>query len=327
MTAPGEAAPARAPIDDGFFADIRGEPQWITLRGADAGATPLLMLTGAGAAFSRMAPFFAPWETALTLVQWDQPGAGATLARNGETSLSLDRLAADAAAVAETALARLGAEKLVVLGISGGSVIGLKLAKARPDLVAAFVGTGQIVHWARQQSDGYALALAAARTRGDAAAVAALEGVGPPPYPDLAAQMVFSQHANGLTPAEQAEFAALDPAVTAALAAPPAGARYAPPDLALGDPRAAAMRAWLALEPEIAAFDARSLGTRFDVPMIFLQGVLDHYTPTAEVFDYAAELSAPRVSADEIAGGGHSVVFLRDPFLRLLQLHIHRMSV
>ena len=119
MTSRGEGASARAPIEDGWFADVNGEAQWVTAHGVDRAAPPLLILTGPGAAFSRLTPFFAPWEAAFTLVQWDQPGAGATFARNGETPLSLDRLVADAEVVAETALARLGAPRLIVLGISG----------------------------------------------------------------------------------------------------------------------------------------------------------------------------------------------------------------
>jgi len=92
-----------AAIDDGFFAWVRGVEQWITLRGADVGNPVLLILPGPGGAFSRLAAFFAAWEADFTLVQWDQPGGGATYARNGEMALTLDRLAADAAAVAEIA--------------------------------------------------------------------------------------------------------------------------------------------------------------------------------------------------------------------------------
>jgi pimeloyl-ACP methyl ester carboxylesterase len=321
MASLSDDARARAPIDDGFFAPVRGEAQWITLRGASLANPPLLILTGPGAAFSRMAPFFAPWEAAFTLVQWDQPGGGATFASNGEAKLSLDRLAADAAAVAELALARLGAEKLIVLGVSGGSILGLKLAQARPDLVAAFVGTGQIVHWARQQALGYALALDAARAHGDAATIAALEGIGPPPYADIAAEMVFSSRANGLTAAEQAAFAALDPAATAALAEPPSGARYVPQDLALPDPRERGLHGYLAVRDEIAAFDAWGLGLDFEVPLLFLQGDLDHYTPTAEVAAYAAAVTTPKAELVIVPGGGHSAVFMRETFLELLVSH------
>ncbi len=321
MTQSSEGARLGATVDDGFFADVRGEPQWITLRGADAANPPLLILTGPGASFSRMAPFFAPWEAAFTLVQWDQPGGGATFARNGEAKLTLDRLAADAVAVAEIALARLGAAKLAVLGVSGGSILGLKLAKARPDLVAAFVGTGQIVHWARQQALGYRLALATARARDDGPAIAELEAIGEPPYAAIADEMVFSKHANDFTEAEQAAFASLDADTAAALAAPPAGAKYAPQDLALPEPRERGLRAYLAVRDEIAAFDAWALGLKFEVPLLFLQGDLDHYTPTAEVAAYAAALTAPADEVVDVPGGGHSAVFMRETFLVLLKAH------
>ena len=41
MTSSSEGARLGAPVDDGFFADVRGEQQWITLRGADAANPPL----------------------------------------------------------------------------------------------------------------------------------------------------------------------------------------------------------------------------------------------------------------------------------------------
>jgi len=90
MRAPSDAVRPRA-VDDGFFGDVRGVPQWITLRGADIGNPALLILPGPGGAFSRLAPFFAAWEADFTLAQWDQPGGGATYARGGEMALTLDR--------------------------------------------------------------------------------------------------------------------------------------------------------------------------------------------------------------------------------------------
>jgi len=309
MPAPSDAVRPRA-VDDGFFADVRGVDQWITLRGADSGNPALLILPGPGGAFSRLALFFAPWESDFTLVQWDQPGGGATFARNGEMALSLDRLAADAADVAETACRRLGRRNAAVLGISGGSIVGLMLAKARPDIVAGYVGTGQIVHWARQAALGYRMALAAARARGDAPAAAELERLGPPPYPHLATETAAAAHLGAPTKPERAAFAEI-----AALGAPPAGARYVSPGLALPDPRERAAAAYAALRAEIARFDAWALGPRFETPMLFLQGAEDFYTPTAEVAALAAALSAPSVRLETIAGGGHSVVFLREAFL------------
>jgi pimeloyl-ACP methyl ester carboxylesterase len=314
MRSPSDAAPLRAPVDDGFFAPVRGAPQWVTMRGADAPNPPLLVLTGPGAAFSRLAPWFSPWEAHFNVVQWDQPGGGATFARGGEMALSLARLAADAEAVAEIVAERLGGSRLVVLGVSGGSIVGLKLAKARPDLVAAYVGTGQIVHWARQQALGYRMALAAAKARGDAAEVAELEAIGAPPYADLAAETIWAKHVGAPTAAERDAFAAM-----AALGPPPPGARYWPQGLTPPDPRERGAAAYAALRGEIAAFDARALGARFETPLAFVQGEHDLYTATAEVAAWAAGLDAPAVRLEIVSGGGHSAVFLRDAFLKALR--------
>ena len=322
MTSPSEGVSAHAPIEDGWFAGVNGEAQWITVRGADRANPPLLILSGPGAAFSRLTPFFAPWEAAFTLVQWDQPGAGATFARNGEALLSLDRLAADAETVAEIALARLGATHLIVLGISGGSILGLRLAKARPDLVSAFVGAGQIVHWGRQQALGYRLTVEAARSSGDAAAITALDHIGAPPYAEVADEMVFSQHANAMTAAELAVLAGLDPETKAALANPPPSAGYLPANLVPPDPRERGLKGYLALRDEIAAFDAATLGHTFQVPMLFLQGDRDLYTPTSEVVAYAAAIDAPVAEVINVPGGGHAAVFLRELFLALLKRHV-----
>ncbi len=310
-------------LEDGQFAEINGEPQWLTIRGADRRNPVVMILNGPGAAFSRMAPFFAPWERDFTLLQWDQPGAGGTLAKNGmPDSLTFDRLVRDGLAVAEFALTRLSKSKLVLLGISGGSVLGLRMAKARPDLFSAYVGTGQIVNWARQEALGYALALADARARNDATAIAELEKIGPPPYADTMSDFIKSKYVNALTPAEQAVFASLSPEMLAALNAPPPGVSYAPPDLPAPNMMESAMKAFAAWRPQLQSFDADTLGHDFALPMHFFQGDRDLYTVTSEVEAYAAAIAAPRKSFSLLEGGGHSAIFLRDAFLGLLKQHV-----
>ena len=199
MTDPRAGAHGRArSIDRGLFLDIGGLPQWVTLRGQGVANPALMIVGGPGAAFTRWAPFFEPWEAAFTLVQWDQPGGGATWARSGDEAtgpITLHRLVRDGLAVAEQALAILGARKLILLGMSGGSIVGLMMAKARPDLFAAYVGTGQFTHWARQDALSYARVLRQAPASGDSAAALALEALGPPPYPDTASDAIKSRYA------------------------------------------------------------------------------------------------------------------------------------
>ncbi len=308
-------------IDEGFFVGVHGIDQWITVRGADSNTPALLIISGPGAAFSRMARFFEPWERAFTLVQWDQPGAGATQAKNGDAAtgaLTYARLVQDGIAVAEFIRRHLGVAKVAVLGVSGGSIIALKMIKARPDLFFAYVGSGQIVDWARQEIESYTMVLEQARAAGHREAITELEKLGPPPYADAAADAIKSKYANTFTPAEQEALAGLDPSVMSAMHAPPPGARYIAPDLPLLDVMTTAMAAYVKLRDELVVFDARALGLQFDVPMFFFQGDRDLFTVVSLVEAYAADIRAPQKRVELIAGGGHSTFFLRDQFFALL---------
>jgi pimeloyl-ACP methyl ester carboxylesterase len=312
-------------IDEGFFADILGCDQWITIRGSNSKNPLLLILPGPGAGICRMAPFFAPWERDFTIVQWDQPGAGATHAKPGSTSrigLSYKRLVTDAIAVVELVCRKLAAPKVVVLGLSGGTIVALQLVKRRPDLISAYVGTGQVVHWARQDALSYHLVLDQARAAGDRSAIAELVAIGEPPYKNTATDAIKSKHAGALTTVEQLVLASLEPGVFAAMKSAPPGARYIPKDIVLEDIGAVALVTYDLLREEILAFDAYELGLEFLVPMFFLQGELDVFAVTSEVKEYANEILAPRKEFILVQGGGHSSHLMRDSFLSLLNEHV-----
>ena len=280
---------------------INGAPQAVTMSGD---GPPLLILSGPGVAFSRLPKLFAPWVAAFTVVHWDQPGAGLSAG-----PVSLERLTADGLAVVEAVRGRLGAAKVAVLGISGGSVVGLSMAAARPDLISVYAGTGQFVDWAAQDALSYGLVLEAARRAGDAAAVAELEVIGAPPYADAATDGVKSKYAGALTPAEQAVFA--DPTVMA----PPAGA----PAI---DQRALAVVAYEALRGQLMGFRARDLGA-ITTPVVFLQGTADAYSVSSEVEAYALEIGAKYVPVE---GGGHSAMFMVREMLGLLVEHVRPLA-
>ena len=244
-----------------MFVDIHGVRQRVSVHGDDRANPALLMVSGAGLALSRMAAFFEPWERAFRVVHWDQPGAGDTHDRNPEPGpITFDRLAVDGVAVAEFVRAHLQARRIALLGISGGSIVGLKMVKARPDLFSAYVGTGQIVNGIDVTESNAGLVLTAA----EQASLAAMRSTG-------------------------------------------------------GDQRPRATAMYERLKPEMAAFCARSLGPRYDVPMFFVQGDQDTYTPTREVVSFEREIAAPAKALAIVEGGGHAVVFMRDRFLQTLK--------
>ena len=316
---------APVPICEGRFIPVHGQEEWITIRGSDRANPVLFILQG----LCQTAPFLEPWERDWTIVQWDPPGLGSTYAKNpeqGNRGLSLDRNTRDAIAVVEFVRRHLDAAKIALLATSGGTITGLRLARARPDLFFAYVGNGQLVNFARQESLSYELVLARARQAGNVAAVAELEAIGAPPYKSVADVAVKDKYANALFPAEQAVFAALNPAILAAMRTPPPGANYIAPSLPPFDVRAVSMGWFDALLPEYMAFDARMLGSRFELPMFFFQGEHDLHTVTSEVLSYVPELDAPAKLLVLLPNAGHMSFFLRDQLLKLLNTHVRPLA-
>ncbi|CAN5474309.1 alpha/beta hydrolase [soil metagenome] len=288
---------ARSAVRDTF--EVGG--QQVTLSGV---GPPLLILSGPGVAFSRMPRLFALWEGAFTVVHWDQPGAALSAG-----PVSLGRLVADGLAVVGAVAARLEVAKVAVLGISGGSVLGLCMAAARPDLISVYAGTGQFVDWAAQGGLSYGMVLERARAAGDGAAMTELERIGPPPYGDAATDAIKSKYAGALTPAEQALFA--NPTVMA----PPVGTPVI-------DQRVLAMVAYAVVRHDLMAFKARDLGA-IATPVVFLQGTLDAYSVSSEVGAYARGIGATYVPVE---GGGHSAMFMVGEMLRLLVEHVRPLA-
>lgn len=311
-------------IEEGLFASVNGQDQWVTIRGASRDNPVVMIVGGAGAGLSALAPLFASWERDWTVVQWDQPGAGWTVAKNGpEPTLSFDRLAADGLAVVEFVLQRLGRQNLVLFCLSGGTIPGLKMIKARPELFAAYVAQGQVTSWSRMEALSYRMLLAQARARGDMAALSDLEGIGPPPWADVTADAVHGVYANAFTAAEAQ---AVPPSLMATVRSPPEGATWRPRDLAPADPYATSLKAFETLKPQLAAFDAETLGFAFEVPMLFFQGVQDAHTPAEEVEAYAARLHAPLARYVPIPEAGHSAIFMAQRILGLLNEHVRPLA-
>ena len=147
MVLPGGARASGA-IDERGYVSIGGIDQWVAIQGADRSNPVILYLHGGpGEAQSPFLDMFKPWLRDFTVVNWDQRGAGKTYEKNGEATpdMTLDREVEDAIALTEYVRGKLGKTKLVLVGQSAGSALGLKVAQRRPDLYAAFVGTGQMV--------------------------------------------------------------------------------------------------------------------------------------------------------------------------------------
>lgn len=316
-----QAAAARA-IDEGLFVNVNGVGQWVTIRGRDLRNPVLLVLHGGpGVGITNVAPFFTEWEKHYTIVLWDQAGGGVTYAKNMGRDvgpITVERFARDGIAVTEFVRKRLNVGKVAIFGHSWGTLLGVEMAHRRPDLFSAYIGSAQVVSGLRGTMLGYQMALEAARLRGDAAAVKALEAA-PPPYTSLPAYFVRQQYAMAPGSLEAPKMQAY---MRWASSPAPADAHYAPQGLPGYDWMKVFMETWGKIYQEQLTWEAEDLGLRFRMPVYIFPGAEDINTPASLAMDYCRRISAPAKACETIPGAAHNSIFFGDELLALLNKHV-----
>jgi pimeloyl-ACP methyl ester carboxylesterase len=288
------------------FVRIGGIEQWIQIRGEDR-TNPVLLVVHGGPGWPN-AVFTLPlrsWERHFTVVQWDQRGASKTLGRNGKAGsaeMTFECRVSDAIEVTEFLRNHLRKDKVILLAESMGTLVGVPLVKRRPELFYAYVGTDQYVDMARNETLKYQMTLQRVRTAGNTKGVAALEKISPnPSWWDLSAwnvNMGWAFKTNLPTPSPDRKH--LFPL---ALSSP----IYTLRDiyyLFVGFQFATAQ-----LFEEIMSYDARRLGTRFEVPFFIFQDESDVVTLTTLAEEYFAEVEAPTKGLALIKDAGHFAAF------------------
>jgi pimeloyl-ACP methyl ester carboxylesterase len=295
------------------FVPIGGIDQWIQIRGEDRANPVLLILHGGpgwpNAVFTLL---LRPWEQHFTVVQWDHRGAGKTLGRNGKSGsgeMTFDRRVADAIELVEFLRNYLSKDKVILLAESMGTLTGLPLAKQRPDLFYALVATDLYVDMAANEAGKYQMTLERLRAGNNKKGVADLERIGPDPARwDLSAwntNMAWAFSTNLPTPN-------LDRKLLFPLA-------LSSPIYSLRELYTLFMGfQWSTTQmfEELRSFDARRLGTNFEVPFYLFQGETDVITLTKLATDYFADVQAPRKELALIEDAGHFAAFTQpDRFL------------
>ena len=301
-------------IDEAEYVEIGGVPQWITIRGEDRDNTILLFLHGGPGDATNPWGYagFRSWLKEFTVVQWDQRGAGRTLGRNGDklaATITIERMTRDGIELAEYLRESLGQDRIVLVGHSWGSILGAFMAKARPDLFYAFVGTGQVADPAQGYGVAYTELLRKAEALEDERAIHELRELGPPPYPDGRGYGIQRKWSNLFEGADRF----LSSTLGLALMAP----GYTPRDVLdwFEGQSVSAER----LVPETSALEASALGGEFALPVFVIQGAEDFTTPTRLAEAFVDSIHAPRKAFVPIEGGGHFAVFMKsDEFLEEL---------
>ncbi len=312
------AAP-RTIYESGFI-PIGGIDQWIAIQGRDATNPAILYLHGGpGEAQSPFLKLFLPWEQAFTVANWDQRGSGKTFGRNGSSTpaMTLDRLVDDALEVTQHVCDCLGKKKVILVGQSWGSFLGVHAIKRRPGLFHAFVGTGQVVSLESSIADRVRWVRQQATASGDEATLRALDEAAelPGDAKMKAENRITRKYA--LLPSDQ-KYSRIVQAFTGAAPFPTQG------DVA--DWRAGAQFSGSKLEGIFStndrSGDLRSLGLDMPIPFFVIQGRDDHIASVEAAKTYVEDLRAP-AKGFVVIDGGHWACFTdADEFVSALRRYV-----
>jgi len=284
---------------------LGGVEQWVLLRGRSV-HNPLLLFLAGGPGGSEMAwvrHFNAPLEEHFLVVQWDQRGAAKSYAaRMDPDSLTVEQFVSDASELVELLTSRFSQRKVVLVGHSWGSILGVLLARRRPERIHAYVGTGQQVNFLENDTVSHLRAYELAMRYADHKALARLARIGPPPYtgPDMTRRYMTlfslaSRHAGRRK--------VLPELISSVLTAP----EYSLRDklhFFLG-----MRRTFPRVYPQLAGLNLEAQVPRLEVPVWFLLGREDHVTPSEIAVRYFDKLEAPRKTLLWFEHSGHSPPF------------------
>ena len=309
---------------------LNGLNHVINIRGQDLNNPILLVLHGgAGWPLWPLAyKYFRSWEKNFTVVQWDQRGAGKTHCANPDydpSAATFEDFLSDTVAVVDYLRTRLNKQKIVVLGASWGSALGIHLIKKKPEWIAAYIGTGQVAYVWEQEKEGYAFVLREAYARGDKAGIAALEALKPYPskgnYMDkVAVQRKYALKYGGGR-VHGTDFMSYYHS-----------AFFESPDYTLGD--------WACFYDAIqddyySGLMARqfkqdsdtgnlpALGNVFDVPIFFFLGKQDEYVSMRLGVDYFMDIKAPYKRLVLFDESAHAALMEQpEAFFNAIQTHV-----
>ncbi len=319
LLAIGLARPARtAPITDadgavrpGSIAELttvrlRGHEHALMIRGWDRANPLVLFLAGGpgGSELGAMRNHLSALEQHVTVVTWDQRGAGRSYAELEPVStLTLDSMVADTLAVTDYLRSRFGQARIYLVGQSWGSTLGVLAVQAAPQKYRAYLGTGQMVSQVATDTIFYRDTIAWARQNGQAALVAQLEEAGAPPYASVMDYEPALSHEQEMYPYDHSSNSE---------GAGGFSENIFVEEYSLLDQThllAGFLDTFAALYPQLQELDFRRTATSFEIPVFFVQGAHEAPGRSGPFEQWYPKIEAPIKDVYRVARAGHRPLF------------------
>ena len=137
-------------IQENNYVTIGGIEQYMQIRGEDRNNPIILWLHGGpGFPLTYLNYYYqTDLENDYTIVSWEQRGCGRTYYRNESVDIiNIEQMIADTDEIIDYLRERFGQKKIIIIGQSWGTVLGMNYINIHPEKVAAYVGVGQVTNF------------------------------------------------------------------------------------------------------------------------------------------------------------------------------------
>ena len=176
--------------------EIGGLEQWLLIRGKDRSNPVLLWLHG-GPGSAQMpihSAFTSELEKEFVVVHWDQRGAGKSNHSGfSEETMTLDRFIEDTHELTEYLKTRFDQKKILLLGHSWGTQLGILTAQRYPEDYYAYISVSQVVHPQRAEEISYEWLKQQVNDQGSKRQKRKFEELGPPLYDEHDRYVTFAK--------------------------------------------------------------------------------------------------------------------------------------
>lgn len=162
--------------------ELNGLKQKIHILGENENNPVILMLHGGPGISNRHSVVKREIDLCndFTIVAWDQRGTGGSYKGCKVETLTLDMLVSDSAELCKYLCKKLNQKKIFIIGGSWGTELGTFLSFRHPELIAGYIGYGQVVNGAENERISWEFCVEEAKKANDEESLKILNEVGPP---------------------------------------------------------------------------------------------------------------------------------------------------